>query len=634
MKGLKFILVLIIFILSATLVTSCGEKTNSPSQDNHICSFSSTWSKNDSKHWKECSCGKRSEEANHSFGEWQEIEQATTSKEGLKEQDCSICTYKKQEKINKVEPIYSWISMDLLQPNIIMGGTSSIVLDENGNKVEFSKLVDRQIDMLAQEIISRLEYVYGDTNKNETYAIKDNLNNVTFTTYNSMNVFSESLDSSKEYPVYRYLPYPRGSSTHPKEDPYIEEGYIEMQNGEMVEFDSKIHSHYITLNDKRYAAICSENVAGNFTSETSLQYTFETLGAPTIYHKEMKYTSDFLRMYHAKLLTFQNAIYGTPTWKYEKKGNIQYYYAFSYNTDEKTMPWNWSEAFRNGTVSNKLKTYIAYILANRLKSYNELPSEEEIINAKYTDLLKCITFINNYIIDYKEIILNVISNRIIGTKIFENDIYLGNLGDDILKASYLAASSSYYEYWSGRRHYNWETGLYDLYQVPGCGGHSLGFSNIYDDYLNHMNKLANTSFSVNDMAKVYDYKAYDVIVKGILNQISKQTDYLFCNSVSYEQKSISSSISSTLDETEVYFFFKSKTTNEVRICLDVPFTTEVKLVDKDGKEVSFTKENLDGKLALKINGSKLPNSSNFNSTILNDVQGYGATSSLEEKLQG
>ncbi len=56
-------------------MTSCGEQTNNPPQDTPTThNYSTIWSKNDSKYWKECSCDKRSEEANHLFGEWIEVE--------------------------------------------------------------------------------------------------------------------------------------------------------------------------------------------------------------------------------------------------------------------------------------------------------------------------------------------------------------------------------------------------------------------------------------------------------------------------------------------------------------------------------------------------------------------------------
>lgn len=597
MRKAKIVCIILFVLLS--ILASCGEQTNSPSQDNHVCSFSSTWSKNDSKHWKECSCGKKSEEANHSFGEWQVKEQATTTKEGLKEQTCSICSYKKQEKINKVNPIYSWKTINLLQQNIIMGGTSNLVLDENGNKVEYAKLADRQLDMLAQEIISRLEYVYGDTNKNETHNIIDNLNNKPFTTYNSMNVFSDSL--STKYAVYD------------RKDNYIEQGYIMLDmDGKEVEYDEENHYFYITKNNKKYAAVCSQNVNGIFTSPTSLQSTFEALHQPTISHQDNSYN-------HEGILTFKGAIYGTPTWEYEEKPtSIETNYEFYYNRGHKTAPWNWTDNFANGTAVKRLKNYLTYIACNNIQRYSELA--DVTITATQIVPTDNIYVFPAYLMVENNLIYDLIINEIIGTSAYNGDKSKGDTAEHIANAIYV--TSQKVDTSESKKYYN--NGSYlQLYSK------SLTDFNLY-----FINQYSNNNYAANDILKAREYKGYDVVINGILRQISNQSAYKSCDSLFYEQKNISSSISTSLEETELYLFFKSKTMNEVRICLNVPYTTEVKLVDKEGKEVFFTKESVDGKLALKINGSKLPNSSNFNSTILNDIQGYGATTTLEEKLKG
>lgn len=587
--------ILLLFFMILSILTSCGEQTKPSSQDTHICSFSTTYSKNGSKHWKECSCGKKSEEANHSFGEWQEIEQATTTKEGLKEQTCSICSYKKQEKINKVEPIYSWKNIDLLQPNIIVGGKSNIVFDDNGNKVEFKRLVDRQIDMLAQEIISRLEYVYGDTNVKETHNIIDNLNNKTFTSYNSMNVFSDSL--ATKYSVYDN----KGN--------YIEQGYIMLDlDGKEVEYDEGNHYFYIAKNYKKYAAVCSQNVNGIFTSPTALQYTFEALKKPTITHKDNGYE-------HEGILTFKGAIYGTPTWEYEESNiGASAFYNFNYINNNITSVWNWVEDFKNGTAISKLKTYLAYIMSKKPSS------NSTSISQNYTTLLNEITAIDNCVVKYSSLIASYIKNEIIGISAYNDDKVKGEIAEQITTAVYVTSQNVR----AGQSSLYYESGIYkQLYE-----------KNFSQGRLDTINSNANTSLSIQDFVSARNYKGYDVVINGILRQIANQSAYKSCDSILYEQKPINSSITTSLDETEVYLFFKSKTTNEVRICLNVPYTTEVKLVDKNGKEVSFTKENVDGELALKINGSEMSNSSNFNSAILNNVQGYGATTTLEEKLKG
>ena len=49
--------------------------------------------KNASKHWKECSCGKKSEEGGHTFGAWKVTKQATVGVTGTKERTCTACGY-------------------------------------------------------------------------------------------------------------------------------------------------------------------------------------------------------------------------------------------------------------------------------------------------------------------------------------------------------------------------------------------------------------------------------------------------------------------------------------------------------------------------------------------------------------
>nr|WP_157949586.1 LPXTG cell wall anchor domain-containing protein [Massilistercora timonensis] len=57
------------------------------------------WKNNGTQHWKECSCGEKSEESPHNFGDWTETKPATTTEEGLKERTCSVCEYTQEETI-------------------------------------------------------------------------------------------------------------------------------------------------------------------------------------------------------------------------------------------------------------------------------------------------------------------------------------------------------------------------------------------------------------------------------------------------------------------------------------------------------------------------------------------------------
>ena len=57
------------------------------------------WQKDDTNHWKECSCGEKLNVANHAYGEWSVTKPATTTEEGSRERTCSICKYTQEETI-------------------------------------------------------------------------------------------------------------------------------------------------------------------------------------------------------------------------------------------------------------------------------------------------------------------------------------------------------------------------------------------------------------------------------------------------------------------------------------------------------------------------------------------------------
>ncbi len=575
-------------------------KKKTPQEQHTAHTYSTIWSKNDTKHWKECSCGAKTEESNHSFGDWQEVEPATTTKEVLKEKNCSICSYKKQEKIPMVSPVYEWKSIDLLQPTMIVGGKSDVVLDEKGDKQNFTDLVDRQLDMLAQEIISRLEYVYGNTNENKTHTITDNLHNDSaFTTYKSINAMSEPLSSQPKYTVYN--------------NKDVEEerlGYIMMRNGERVIYDETLHTHYITLNGTKYAAICSANTAGVFTSETALQATFEAQNQSTIDHVENSYD-------HEGILTLKGAIYGTPTWEYEEKQiGISNTYVFSYNINKKRDKWNWADYFENGTAKNELKKYLAYIISKNITSFSEI---KNISTINYVEEINNIQPLYDYLTNYKEIIFQFISKEIIGEKSYNNDYIAGLVGETISYALY----KSYIEFDTGHN-----TAYYDKGKFI-----QLYSSKFTESTLSYLNRKLNTNLNPDQFLQIRNYKAYDIVINGILNQISNQSAYLTCEPVSYETMSTTQKATVNTNDTNIYLFLKTTNSKDIRLDLGVPYATGITLTDKNGNNISYTKENVNGNLVLKLKGNTLPAiSTTPTKTNVDKTHGYGATSTLEEVL--
>ena len=61
------------------------------------------WQKDDTNHWKECSCGEKLNVANHAYGEWRVTKPATETEEGSKARDCTVCDHVQTETIPMLE---------------------------------------------------------------------------------------------------------------------------------------------------------------------------------------------------------------------------------------------------------------------------------------------------------------------------------------------------------------------------------------------------------------------------------------------------------------------------------------------------------------------------------------------------
>ena len=66
------------------------------------------WQKDDTNHWKECSCGEKLNVANHAYGEWSVTKPATETEEGSKARDCTVCDYVQTETIPMLKHEHSY----------------------------------------------------------------------------------------------------------------------------------------------------------------------------------------------------------------------------------------------------------------------------------------------------------------------------------------------------------------------------------------------------------------------------------------------------------------------------------------------------------------------------------------------
>ena len=89
-KGLLFSFSALLLVVA---LASCEMPTTPPATDE--CAHTATSWKNDgTNHWHLCTkCSEKYDEEAHKYGEWDVVENATTSSEGIKSRTCSVCSY-------------------------------------------------------------------------------------------------------------------------------------------------------------------------------------------------------------------------------------------------------------------------------------------------------------------------------------------------------------------------------------------------------------------------------------------------------------------------------------------------------------------------------------------------------------
>ena len=91
--------------------SKCGKKYNDEAGTRELTdeeiiieaaghSYSTEWKFDADSHWHECTCGERSEEGSHTFGDWTVTKEATETADGSRERKCTVCGYVQSEKIS------------------------------------------------------------------------------------------------------------------------------------------------------------------------------------------------------------------------------------------------------------------------------------------------------------------------------------------------------------------------------------------------------------------------------------------------------------------------------------------------------------------------------------------------------
>ena len=81
--------------------------------DIHEHSFSKDWTSDATDHWHAATCEHTKEvsgKATHTFGEWKTTVEATEETEGKKERSCSVCSYKEEQSLAKLDHTHKFSS--------------------------------------------------------------------------------------------------------------------------------------------------------------------------------------------------------------------------------------------------------------------------------------------------------------------------------------------------------------------------------------------------------------------------------------------------------------------------------------------------------------------------------------------
>ena len=96
-------------LLAATIASFMLMGCNQTSPD-HVHTFASEWSHDETSHWHAATCGHDVKDATaaHTFGDWEIVTPATETATGLKKHTCSVCDYEATETIPVLEHVHTF----------------------------------------------------------------------------------------------------------------------------------------------------------------------------------------------------------------------------------------------------------------------------------------------------------------------------------------------------------------------------------------------------------------------------------------------------------------------------------------------------------------------------------------------
>ena len=265
-------------------------------------------------------------------------------------------------------------------------GDEGVFEDYYRENVPFNQLVDRQIGVIATEIVERLNDVYGSGN------------------------YKYSFDS--EVPDYTtwQAGEARGAkyAVHLLDDVFFvfvldEQGnYIEDEQGFPLESDGKTY-------EAVYFASEQDNNMEEYIGNPSCQ-------ALACYLLNGEYSDTYLdnqsglEVNEQKLSVLAGSIYGDNVY-------VQQENEIALQQGQLDMAWRWASYFADGTAVDRLKYNIAKIIADN-ESINQVT---DCYDSNYDSLLSEIPYLANYLDCFYEEIRYFVANFVIGTDTIETD---------------------------------------------------------------------------------------------------------------------------------------------------------------------------------------------------------------------
>lgn len=166
-KFLSAMLACLMLAPCAAGVAACDNGGNGGGNGENTEPTYGDWQFNDTEHWRERTVYDEEERGEHTYGA-----------DGY---TCTVCGYENEAK----KPAQKQNAADYFGGMKVSYAREKIT-DADGTEKSFNEILDRQIDLLAQDILYRLTYVYGynqtahNRTKNAKFTLKNGANNFTY----------------------------------------------------------------------------------------------------------------------------------------------------------------------------------------------------------------------------------------------------------------------------------------------------------------------------------------------------------------------------------------------------------------------------------------------------------------------